>query len=198
MPALVAKLDEYAALRTKVDAFSDAVTRRRAADLRCQSGCAACCHVQLTVSAVEAAGIRAHLAALPETAREALRESLRRPESDRRCVMLHGDDTCLIYPARPLVCRSQGLPVSYPAEQVPEASRAGMLTDGKALTGCPLNFTDPQRPPRSEDVLDGERVDVLLGLVNRRYVSSVEPASSPDHSSLARYSLADLVTEFVE
>lgn len=194
MPALVAELDEYAALRTKVDGFSDTVTRRRAADLRCQSGCAACCHVQLTVSLVEAAGIRAHLATLPAPARAALRASLGRPASDRRCVMLQDDDTCLIYPARPLVCRSQGLPVSYPAEQVPEEARVGLLSDGKALTGCPLNFTDPQRPPRSDDVLDGERVDVLLGLVNRRYVSSVEPDTSP----LARYPLADLAAEFVE
>lgn len=189
-----ATLGEYAALRLKVDGFAAAVTARRGADLKCQSGCAACCHVQLTVSPVEAAAITAQLTTLPAEARAALRQGLERPSTDRRCVMLLSDDTCAIYPARPLVCRSQGLPLSYSPEQVPEEARLGLLADGRALTCCPLNFTDPARPPRSEDALDGERVDVLLSLVNRRFVSGAEPDTSP----LARYALADLAREFVE
>lgn len=187
-------LDEYSALRLKVDAFAGAVSTRRRADLKCQSGCAACCHVQLTVSPVEAAAIRAELATLPAAKQAALRQGLGRAKSDRRCVMLLSDDTCAIYAARPLVCRSQGLPLSYPPAQVPAAARLGLLSDGRALTCCPLNFTDPARPPRSEDALDGERVDVLLSLVNRRFVSVAESGTSP----LARYALADLAREFVE
>lgn len=186
---------EYVALRTKIDTFSDEVTARRAADLSCRAGCAGCCHVELTVSAVEAAAIVEHLAALPATERARLRPAGNVDPSSvtpPRCAMLRDDDTCAIYPVRPLVCRSQGLPLLYPAELVPEAARRGLAADGRAVTCCPLNFQDAGRPPRREDVLDAERVDVMIGLINRQFADT---AGTP---SERRYALADLAQEFVE
>lgn len=190
---------EYAALRQRVDAFSDDVTRRRAADLECRSGCAGCCHVDLSVSAVEAAAIGDHFAQLSPADRQSLQATLRAHllraaalDSDPRCVMLRDDDTCAIYAARPLVCRSQGLPLLYPAEVIPEAARRGMAEDGRALTICPLNFTREGAPPARRDILDAERVDVLLSLITRQF------AAAAGTSSTDRYALADLVKEFVE
>jgi hypothetical protein len=184
---------EYAALRDKVDAFSDDVMRRRAAELTCRSGCAGCCHVELSVNAVEAAAVRDQLRHLPAAERESLRDRLTRPAGAAvRCVMLRDDDTCAIYAARPLVCRSQGLPLLYPAEFVPEAARRGLSSDGRALAICPLNFTRPDAPPGRQDILDAERVDVALSLITRQF------AAATGTSSAIRYGLADLAKEFVE
>lgn len=190
---------EYIALRRRVDAFSDDVMRRRGADLACRSGCAGCCHVELSVSSVEAAAIREHFAQLAAADRKALRDTLRThllresaPDSDPRCVMLRDDDTCAIYAARPLVCRSQGLPLLYPAEVIPEAARRGRAEDGRALTICPLNFTRSDAPPGRGDILDAERVDVLLSLITRQFAAAAETSSTD------RYALADLAKEFVE
>jgi hypothetical protein len=187
----------YVALRKKVDAFSDDVMHRRAADLACRSGCAGCCHVELSVNAVEAAAIRDYLSQLSAADRAALRQALSAiappsPGAPPRCAMLRDDDTCAIYPARPLVCRSQGLPLLYPAEIVPEAARRGRSADGRALTICPLNFTNPDAGPERQDILDAERVDVLLSLITRQF------AAAAGTSSTVRYGLADLVKEFVE
>lgn len=188
---------EYVALRKKVDDFAEAVAARRPADLMCRAGCAACCHADLTVSSVEAAAIVAYLKALPAGERDALAEDLRAAAKARKsapeppaCAMLRSDDTCAIYSARPLVCRSQGLPLLYPAELVPKPAQRGQSADGRALTICPLNFRDAAHPPRREDILDGERVDVLLSMLNRRFTA--------DASSDSRYRLTDLAQEFVE
>lgn len=162
-------LTEYLALRDKVDVFADGVQQRRAADMLCRRGCAGCCQVELSVCAVEAAAIRAQLDALDEPERAELRARAGAVPAAPRCVMLGEDDACAIYAARPLVCRSQGLPLRYPAELIPEQSvraRAGAA----AVTWCPLNFTEAaQRPPAAADVLDAERVDQALALINRRY-----------------------------
>jgi hypothetical protein len=156
--------DPYRALVAKVDDFGAKVRAERAGDMRCAPGCAACCEVSLTVCATEAEPIRRALAALPAEARE--RIALRAAADDEaRCVMLE-DGRCAVYDARPLVCRTQGLPLAYPPGFVPLDAVRGRDARGHDLTWCPLNFED--RPPRAGDVLDAERVDTMLALVDRR------------------------------
>ena len=70
-------------------------------------------------------------------------------------------DACAVYAARPLVCRTQGLPLHYPGGVIPGAALLRGLRD---VTCCPLNFQS-QRPSPA-DILDAERVDQMLALVN--------------------------------
>lgn len=156
---------EYAALREKVDAFTRETEARRHADLACRAGCAACCHVSLEVSDVEAAAVREAVLALDEAARARLAERASRDrEEGGPCVMLE-DERCVIYAARPLVCRTQGHALRYPSGTLPRG--AARATSGAGdVTWCPLNYSE--RAPSAADVLDAERVDVLLALVNRR------------------------------
>jgi Fe-S-cluster containining protein len=192
-------LTEYQALVDKVDAFAAAVTGRRREDLRCGPGCAACCQVQLSVSPVEAAAIRRHLRGLPEAERAAIAAAAAAASgggAGGACVMLRGDGTCAIYAARPLVCRTQGLPLRYPAGVIPkeavmaraqargaDMARARARADG--VTWCPLNFT--AGPPQGADVLDAGRVDEILALVSRRH------AARTGEDPLSRHALVDLV-----
>jgi hypothetical protein len=101
------------------------------------------------------------------------------------CVMLDGDGHCVVYDGRPLVCRTQGLPLRYPvgAFRGDEVSAHG--GDGSELVWCPLNFT--KAPPRKEDVVDAERIDSILAVVNLRFVGGDKNAA------LTRTPLAELI-----
>jgi hypothetical protein len=181
---------EYLALRDKVDAFADRVLAEQREHLQCRAGCAGCCQADLSVSGVEAAAIREHLLTLPAAVRTRLQRRAAvapSPASEpSRCVMLDGKDRCQIYAARPLVCRTQGLPLRYPAELIP-VSAVRLRTQSSAVTVCPLNF-QTEDPPAGA-ILDAERVDQLLALINQRH------AAADGASPLYRAPLRELLTE---
>ena len=86
------------------------------ARLHCRPGCAECCQ-PFAVFALEAAVI----------AGEA-KELILSP-TPSACVFLR-DDLCQIYPLRPLICRSQGLPLAYADEE----------RQCLEVSACPVNF----------------------------------------------------------
>jgi hypothetical protein len=107
-----------------------------------------CCHDRLTVTTVEADAIRAHVAAMSPAARAALASQMR----DDRCAALDDAGRCQIYDARPLVCRSHGVPIRTTAP--------GHLP---VITSCSLNFT--ARGPAAADpdcVLDQATLSTIL------------------------------------
>lgn len=156
---------QYEDLVEKVGAFGADVAARRAPDLACARGCDACCHVELTVSPTEARRVAAYLADL-EGVDVARRRAIaaRADVPSTRCVMLDADGACDVYPARPLVCRTQGLPLGYPAGVVPEAT-VRFRVRALEVVCCPLNFTAQE--PAPADVLDAGRVDAMHALVAR-------------------------------
>jgi Fe-S-cluster containining protein len=191
----------YRELTARVDAFVDRVTARHGADLQCRPGCEGCCHQRLTVAAVEAEAIEAWAATLVPEAREAIaaaaREASEAREADAhdaldahehdhdhahggdgRCAALDGDGRCRIYAARPLVCRSHGIPVRLRRRGLP------------VVTACELNFT--ARGPAAADpdcVLDQELVSTPLGLIER---AAAQAAGAPD-GQRPRRALADVL-----
>jgi Fe-S-cluster containining protein len=198
--------DEYRALVAKVDAFADATSARRRADMACRSGCASCCHAWLTVSPVEAAALREAVAELPPSERAPLaargrleREREARGEAQPRCAMLDEADRCGVYAARPLVCRSQGHALLYPPGFIPEAAvrarveareqntEAREHSSAGEVTYCPLNYQ--AAPPGAQDVLDAGRVDQLLALVNHRFARA--QGEAPDR----RTSISQIAAE---
>jgi hypothetical protein len=175
--------EEYRALVQKVSAFCEATTQRNRADMACGPGCSSCCQAWLSVCAVEHAQLVAAVAALPELKRSELAERGRREQAREaqdakapaRCAMLEPDGRCAVYEHRPLVCRTQGLALRYPPDVVPLSAVRQRLPDGE-VTCCPLNYRE--RLPQASDVLDAERVDQLLGLVNLRFAhaTGTDPA----------------------
>jgi len=167
---------EYRALVAKVESFTASVSGRRRADLACEAGCASCCHAWLTVNVVEAAEVEAALTALAPDVRARVRDrgvhELTREQAgadDPRCAMLDDDGRCAVYAARPLVCRTQGHALRYPAGFIPVAMVMQRRTNGE-VTWCPLNYTASE--PSGADVLDAERVDQILGVVAQRHVGA--------------------------
>lgn len=136
-------------LHAKVDAFFARVEARHGDDMQCRTGCSDCCHVRLSVTAAEAAAIRAETAAWPTVRRR----SLAAVGPEDRCAALDGEGRCRIYAARPIVCRSHGAPIRMRRDSLP------------VIESCFRNFTRTE--PAPDCVLDQTTLSALTLAVDR-------------------------------
>lgn len=126
---------DVAALHAEIDARVRPLAERHRARLRCGLGCNACCIDDLTVFEVEAARIVAGHASL-------LREGL--PHPPGACAFLGEAGECRIYDARPQVCRTQGLPLRWLAEDA-----SGEIVERRSI--CELNAAGAPLDALAED-----------------------------------------------
>lgn len=120
-------LVDLAELHREVDREAVSLAARHSGRLRCGPGCAGCCLDGLTVLPVEAERIR-------RGAPEVLRE---RPFPVGGCAFLGPSGRCRVYPFRPYVCRTQGLPLRWFEEDDREEVR-------ERRDVCPLNLPGPR------------------------------------------------------
>lgn len=120
-------LEELQRLHAEVDQRSAALALRHGPRLRCRRGCADCCVDELRVFEVEAERIRRAASSL-------LVEG--KPHPPGVCALLGADGSCRVYPHRPYVCRTQGLPLRWFDEL-----RAGGVVERRDI--CPLNAEGP-------------------------------------------------------
>jgi uncharacterized protein len=160
-------LQDHAQLIARLDAHAARVTADWGPSLSCRSGCSGCCAPGLTVFAVEAAAIRHWISERglrPRSSRRSDAPAL--PIDDEAntgaCAFLDAAGDCRIYPVRPVVCRTHGLPLAVHDE------------DG-GLTGdvCPLNFDggrDLAKVPGS-DFLSIKTTDTLLAAIDLQFTA---------------------------
>jgi uncharacterized protein len=96
--------DDVDAFRLQLAERTRPLEQRHAARLQCRRGCSACCVDDITVFEVEAAVIRTRHGELLATGE---------PGPVGACAFLDGEGACQIYPDRPYVCRTQGLPFRW-------------------------------------------------------------------------------------
>lgn len=125
----------YAELREDVNRLAARLAEYYAEHLVCRAGCSVCCGHDLSVFEVEACQVRKAVALLPEEIGRRITQNARiavmadesgNPEA---CPLLV-DDLCAIYHCRPIICRTQGLPLLY------ESATGAMEVDY-----CRLNFS---------------------------------------------------------
>ncbi len=120
--------------------------------MQCGTGCSDCCHARLSVTSVEAAAIRAEVAGWTDPRREGLATNVATGPADR-CAALDPGGRCLIYAARPVVCRSHGAPIRMRIDSLP------------VVQSCYRNFT--QTTPDPDCVIDQETLSTLSLAVDR-------------------------------
>jgi len=174
--------ERYLELAARVDALFERVIGRYAGAMQCGPGCTDCCAGGLTVALVEASVIAESLAAMPAPARRAAAEGASAADAGH-CAALDGEQRCRIYAARPLVCRSHGLPIRTVAD-----ASAGEAS--AQLEVCPLNFRDLGLAAVDEDsVLDQTTLSTVVGALDMAFA---DEQGCPRGERLA---LAELLAE---
>jgi uncharacterized protein len=168
-------LENYKQLITRVDALCTAIAATLGEQITCSAGCSSCC-TSITVFPVEAAAMREALESLPDQQVEEICRHITEHAGGERCpLLLH--HRCLLYDARPIICRTHGLPIVY-------------TSDGRRNSDCcPHNLTEAASVPGSSAV-DLDKLNTLLVAVNSIYLSQ----SDSDETS-ERLSIAEVITK---
>lgn len=167
-------LDNYKQLVARVDALCDVISLSLGKQITCSAGCSSCC-TSITIFPVEAAAMREALAGLPgQEAREIIRHVSEHADGER-CPLLF-QHNCLLYEARPIICRTHGLPIIY------------TNNDQRNSDCCPLNMNDTEAISGSQ-VVDLDKLNTLLAAVNSIYLSQSDSTDIPE-----RLTIADVIT----
>ena len=185
--------DNYKELLMALDVHAERVVEAHSEELHCRVGCTACCRQDLSVSRIEATyllgwlvrhGVPEHDGTRTGVDAHPLFEEL---SGDRPCVFLGAGGGCGIYAARPIICRSHGLPLR--------------LRDGSVDT-CPLNF--PRRQSRgyrdlpASSLLELDNLNQKLALIEVIFCKQEgeEPVRFP--LSLVRQMALEILDEDLE
>lgn len=153
-------LAPYRTLLARVDQLCAGIVAAFPEQVTCRSGCAACCTLQ-GVLPVEATNLALAWRQLPGSRAVALRTRLNAAADHDHCPLLT-DDRCPLYAARPIICRTHGLPLL-----VEDAH-------GRRVDRCPLNFTGLDALPGSA-VIDLEHLNSALVVANRHFLTTCFP-----------------------
>ena len=165
--------NKYQQLITDANQLTSQLNERYRAHLQCQSGCSGCCHHHLSVFPVEAAMMKSTIENLSNETKTIIKlQAQKITEQESRgeavaCPLLI-DDQCSIYDSRPVICRTQGLPLLYEAE------------DGNSeVDFCPLNFTTENATDELEEnhLVPLDTLNLRLSIANLEYcqVHEIEP-----------------------
>lgn len=149
--SLVARLDNYRDLVSRVDEMCRMIEESLRPEITCTRGCDGCCR-HLSLFPVEAVALAAALRKLPLPVIDRIKVRARASLPDGPCPLLE-KHCCLLYPARPLICRTHGLPLLV--------NRDGE----RRVDYCPLNFRGLSSLPGST-VIDLDRLNETLVSVN--------------------------------
>ena len=97
-------LTEVMRLHAEVSRDAETLATRLGSLLVCRLGCDDCCQDDLAVFPIEAEVIGRHCEPLL---------TFDQPHPPGKCAFLDADGACRIYPWRPYVCRTQGLPLRW-------------------------------------------------------------------------------------
>ena len=168
-------LENYKQLTARIDSLCNDIAAALGEQITCTAGCSSCC-TSITVFPVEAAAMRETLANLPEQQAEEIRRHVSEHADEERCpLLLH--HRCLLYDARPIICRTHGLPIVYTVD------------DQRKSDCCPLNLTEAESIPGSS-VVDLDKLNTLLVAVNSIYMSQTDNAEFPE-----RLTIAEVITK---
>ena len=155
-------VDRYLALRDEMDTLSARLMAMHGRHIACSRRCCDCC-VNLTVSPVEFEAIRRGLVQAGVTTLDfAL---------DASCGFL-ANGLCAIYPHRPIICRTHGLPIVFADEDGDERVWR--------VSFCEKNFTDAgdQDPAFGPDnTLNIDELNDQLRRINLDFIT--EAGDSP-------------------
>lgn len=164
-------LDNYRNLIARVNELCSSIEQALQGQLTCSEGCSSCC-AAITIFPVEAAALRHALEELPASEATAILRHVEERASGECCPLL-SDQRCLLYEARPIICRTHGLPILFSED------------NRQRLDCCPLN-------PVSLESLSGpqminlDRLNLVLVAINALFLKQIQARSDqPERLTIA-------------
>jgi Fe-S-cluster containining protein len=148
-------LENYRALTARVDDLCRLIATEYGDCLACREGCDDCCR-HIAIFPVEAASLALALSELNPEEVAHIRD-LARTTSPDVCPLLE-NGRCLLYIARPIICRTHGFPLI-------SSEREGLIDY------CPKNFKNVTSFPAAF-VLDLDRLNTTLAAINAVFTAS--------------------------
>jgi len=183
--------NDYFALRDKIDSKAAEITAYYSDNIKCRSGCSSCC-IPISLMPAEFYAIKKELEdkKLPpgffrgfsgraaeirngKTGTAPSAEAGTISTGPQSCIFLN-NSACSIYRHRPLICRTQGLPLLYYSEDL----------ENYTITVCGLNFTeaDDEFEFDTEYSIDLDRLNSSLYRINKNFIEKnrYQPGKAPD------------------
>jgi len=164
-------LDNYYRMVSRVDALCSGIQDVLSDQITCSAGCSSCC-TAITLFPVEAAALYAALEALPDERQVAIQGHVAAHAEGERCPLLE-DHRCLLYAARPIICRTHGLPIIYS-----EGSE-------RKADCCPRNLSEGEQPLSGSAFIDLDRLNTLIVAVNVLFISHADVVGLADRLTIA-------------
>lgn len=163
-------LANYKKLIARVDALCIGISESLGDQITCSEGCSSCC-TSITIFPVEAAAMRDMLNHLPEQQADVIKQHIIQNADNERCPLLH-NHRCLLYEARPIICRTHGLPIIYTTD------------DRQQSDCCPLNLSETEVISGANSV-DLNKLNTLLVAINSIYLSETDSQETDLRLSIA-------------
>jgi Fe-S-cluster containining protein len=138
--------------------------------IACRKGCDACCR-HFSLFPVEAVNMAQALRQLPEAQILRILEKARLASPDGPCPLLE-DGACLLYPARPIICRTHGMPILTREHGKP------------TVDFCPKNFKGIASLPGNA-VIDLDLLNTTLVAINALFVKELSGPIKPEKERLS-------------
>jgi Fe-S-cluster containining protein len=168
-------IDAYRGLREEVDRISARLEAIHGSQILCRQGCCDCCR-NLTVWPVEFFSIVEEMKATGEAKPEF--------DMDAPCGFLKGG-LCQIYPFRPLICRTHGLPIAFENNDAepPEMS----------VSFCPKNFKDWAEKELSFGPDNTLNIDLLNQELGQIHAAFLDESKDENLSPYTRIELKEIL-----
>lgn len=137
----------YHELIEEVDRATAQLSTRLQGFVRCAPGCSSCCR-SFSVFPLEAALIED----------QAGKRQPQQPQQSHQSCPLLIEQRCSVYAQRPLICRTQGLPIAYVDE----------ISEQIEVSACRLNFSD-EHPFELDDLFFIDPFNARLAALNSSY-----------------------------
>ena len=162
-------LQNYRNLVEKVDGLCRIICERYHDRIACRKGCDGCCR-HISLCRVEAVNIALALRQLPGDEILRIRAKALASSRDGSCPLLE-DGACLLYPARPVICRTHGLPILTREFGQP------------SVDFCPENFIGIEKLPGNA-VIDIDLLNTSLAAIDALFVADFFKGRLPEKERL--------------
>ena len=166
---------DYRKLIAKVDKFCEKGSDKYADEIACKKGCADCCNKILTFFPVEFFNIIEYiqLKNIDENIIVDNIDSILAKES-KDCPLLHNDE-CMIYDARPVICRTFGLPAIVKDD----------VMETVDIQICDKNFLTEGLELENDYIINLDTLNSMLFIINSVFVKVYKGFAQGDDARLS-------------